>query len=137
MFLGQGQAKHVVLGLVPAAHDIKTKPSAGHLVDGGELLGGDQRMAERRVRLSLLMSEIISENQVQVDATRVSEKVDELCQPYPNADEMRNLYMQNQQLLSQIQNMVLEEQVTDFLESHAKVGTKKLKFKELMELQAG
>jgi len=90
-------------------------------------------MAERRVRLSLLMSEIISQEQVQVDATRISEKVDELCKPYPNADEMRNLYMQNQQLLSQIQNMVLEEQLMDFLTGKAKLTEKSVGFMELME----
>jgi len=90
-------------------------------------------MAERRVRLSLLMSEIINDNQIQADATRVSEKVDELCKPYPNSAEMRDLYMQNQQLLSQIQNMVLEEQVMDFLTDKATLSEKKFGFIELME----
>ncbi|MDG1462269.1 MAG: trigger factor, partial [Gammaproteobacteria bacterium] len=55
-------------------------------------------MAERRARLSLLMSEVISSEQIQVDDVRVTDKVDELCKSYPNAEEMRNLYLQNQQL---------------------------------------
>ena len=90
-------------------------------------------MAERRVRLSLLMTEVISTEQVQLDEARVQEKVDELCKPYPNADEMRNLYLQNEQLLSQIKNTVIEEQLIDLLISKAKLTEKKVSFMELME----
>jgi len=92
-----------------------------------------KEMAERRVRLSLLMTEVISSEQIQIDDTRVTEKVDELCKPYPNAEEMRNLYLQNQQLLSQIQNAVLEEQLIDFLIGKAKLKEKKMGFIELLE----
>ncbi len=92
-----------------------------------------REMAERRVRLSLLMTEVLSSQQIQLDETRVSDKVDELCKPYPNADEMRNLYLQNQQLLSQIQNTVLEEQLIDFLIDKAALTEKKVGFIELME----
>jgi len=90
-------------------------------------------MAERRVRLSLLMSTVIEQNQIQVDSTRVTDKVDELCKPYPNADEMRDLYLQNQQLLGQIQNMILEEQLVDFLVDQGTVKEKSVGFIELME----
>ena len=90
-------------------------------------------MAERRVRLSLLMTEVLSSQQIVLDDTRVKDKVDELCKPYPNAEEMRNLYLQNQQLLSQIQNAVLEEQLIDFLIGKAALTEKKIGFMELME----
>ncbi len=92
-----------------------------------------QDMAERRARLSLLMTEVISSEQIQIDEVRVTDKVDELCKPYPNAEEMRNLYLQNQQLLSQIQNAVLEEQLIDFLIGKAKLKEKSMGFIELME----
>ena len=59
--------------------------------------------------------------------------MDELCKPYPNADEMRNLYLQNEQLLSQIKNTVIEEQLIDLLISKAKLTEKKVGFMELME----
>ena len=79
------------------------------------------------------MTEVISTEQVQLDEARVQEKVDELCKPYPNADEMRNLYLQNEQLLSQIKNTVIEEQLIDLLISKAKLTEKKVSFMELME----
>ena len=57
-----------------------------------------------------------------------------MCEPYDNPDEIRNIYLQNQQFLGQIQNMVLEEQVVAFLTEQAKLSSKSMTFTELMEL---
>jgi trigger factor len=92
--------------------------------------------AEKRVRLGLLMTEIISANNVEIDRDRVTAKVDEMCAPYDNPEEIRNIYLQNPQFLGQIENMVLEEQVIDWLTEQAKVSSKKMAFTELMELAA-
>jgi trigger factor len=93
-----------------------------------------REMAEKRVRLGLLMSEAIQGNNIELDQARVSAKIDEMCEPYGNPDEIRNIYLQNQQFLGQIQNMVLEEQVVDWLVDQAQVTAKKMAFSELMEL---
>jgi len=90
--------------------------------------------AEKRVRLGLLLQEVIADNKLEVDRDRVMAKVDELVAPYDNPDEIRNMYLQNQQFLGQVENVVLEEQVVEFLQSKAKVSSKKMTFKELMEL---
>ena len=89
--------------------------------------------AEQRVRLSLLLNQLVSENELQVDSERVNEKVDELVAPYENPDEIRNMYMQNPQFRSQIENVVLEEQVVEWIQEQAKVSTKKATFRELMD----
>jgi len=91
--------------------------------------------AEKRVRLGLLMSEAISANKLELDRERVTAKVDEMCEPYDNPEEIRNIYLQNPQFLGQIENMVLEEQVIDWLTAQAKVSQKKMNFTELMESQ--
>jgi len=92
--------------------------------------------AEKRVRLGLLLSEVIKENELELDQDRVTAKVDEMCAPYDNPEEIRNIYLQNPQFLGQIENMVLEEQVIEWLTEQATVGSKKMGFKELMELPA-
>ncbi len=92
--------------------------------------------AERRVRLGLLMSAAIRENDLELDQSRVTAKVDEMCAPYDNPDEIRNIYLQNPQFLGQIESMVLEEQVVEWLTTQAKVSGKTMSFKELMELPA-
>lgn len=90
--------------------------------------------ATKRVRLGLLMSEAIKDNDIELDEARVTGKIDEMCASYENPDEIRNIYLQNQQFLGQIQNMVLEEQVIDWLTEQAKVSAKKMVFSDLMEL---
>ncbi|MBS93629.1 MAG: trigger factor [Chromatiales bacterium] len=92
--------------------------------------------AEKRVRLGLLMTEYISSNELELNRDRVTAKVDEMCAPYENPDEIRNIYLQNPQFLGQIENMVLEEQVIEGLAEHAKVSQKKKGFTELMEMPA-
>jgi len=93
--------------------------------------------AEKRVRLGLLMSAVLQENELKVDQGRVTAKVDEICAPYENPEEIKNIYLQNPQFLGQIENMVLEEQVVEWLLEQAKVTSKNMKFKDLMELPAG
>jgi trigger factor len=88
--------------------------------------------AGRRVRLGLLVSAVIDENSLEVDRERVKQKVDEMCAPYDQPEEIRKLYYQNPQLLSQIENLVMEDQVVEWLVSRATVSEKVTSFKELM-----
>lgn len=88
--------------------------------------------AERRVRLGLLVSAVIEENKLEADRDRVKQKVDEICAPYDQPEEIRKLYYQNPQLIAQVENLVMEEQVVDWLVAKAKVKTKVTAFKELM-----
>lgn len=90
--------------------------------------------AEKRVRLGLLLSAVIQENELKSDASRVNAKLEEICQPYDNPDEIKKIYQQNPQLLSQIENMALEEQVVEWLTDQAKVSEKTMSFSDLMEL---
>ncbi len=43
-------AKHLDLRLVPAGHDVEVEAAAGHVVDGGSLLGGHDGMDRRHMR---------------------------------------------------------------------------------------
>lgn len=88
--------------------------------------------AERRVRLGLLVGAVIEENSLVVDRERVKEKVDEICAPYEKPEEIRKIYFQNPQLLSQVENVVMEEQAVDWLVSQAKTETRVQNFSELM-----
>jgi len=92
--------------------------------------------AEKRVRIGLLMSAAIKDNDINLDQALVTAKLEELCAPYEDPDQIKSIYLQNQNLMSQIQNMVLEEQVVDWLISQVQVSAKKMGFQELMELQA-
>ncbi|MGI9354277.1 MAG: trigger factor, partial [Rhizobiaceae bacterium] len=48
--------------------------------------------AERRVRLGLLIAAVVQDNGLEVDRERVKEKVDEICAPYDQPEEIKKLY---------------------------------------------
>ncbi len=88
--------------------------------------------AQRRVRLGLLVSAVIEEKNLVVDREQVKVKVDEICAPYERPEEIRKLYFQNPQLISQVENAVMEGQVVDWLVSQAKLEKKATNFADLM-----
>lgn len=94
--------------------------------------GEFREAAERRVRLGLVVSALLKEQDIQLDQRRVRDRVDQLCAGYEKPDEMRQVYFQNQGLLQQIESAVLEEQVTDWLLEKAEIKEKTVSFKELM-----
>jgi trigger factor len=88
---------------------------------------------EKRVRLSLLVGQLIDDNNIQVDADKLKERVAQLCAGYENAEEMAATYMANPQIMSQIEPMVLEEQAVEWIVENGKKKSKKVGFQEYMK----
>ena len=88
--------------------------------------------AERRVRLGLLVRQLIQDNNLTTDADRVRKRVEEMCASYENADDMVAMYMSNEQVLAQIEPMVLEDQAVDWLVENGVAKSKKVGFQEYM-----
>lgn len=95
-------------------------------------IGNFEKMAEQRVRLSLLVSQLIAEKELKVDEQKVREHVEDMCAGYENAEDMVNLYLGNQQFMQQVQPAVLEQQAFDWLLENGKSTTKKVAFTEYM-----
>lgn len=93
-----------------------------------------EEVAQRRVRLGLIMSALVRETQLEVDATEVNRRLDEICRAYERPEEAKNLYLQNAALMAEVENSVLEEQVMNWLASHGQVTAKAVAFAELMDL---
>lgn len=89
--------------------------------------------AEKRVRLSLLIRQIIDDNNIVVDGVRLKERVEQLCAGYENAEEMVATYLGNPQIMSQIEPMVMEEQAVEWIIKNGKEKQKKISFKEYMK----
>ncbi|MEC9376306.1 MAG: trigger factor [Pseudomonadota bacterium] len=90
--------------------------------------------SEKRVRLGLLLNAAIQENAFQIDQSQINAKLDEICEPYDNPDEIRKIYQQNQQLINQIESVLLEEQVIEWMISQARLSDKAMTYNELMDL---
>jgi trigger factor len=88
--------------------------------------------AEKRVRLGLLIRQLITDQDIQLDEKRVREHVEEMCAGYENADEMVNMYMSTPQVRQQVEPIVLEQLAFDWLLEHGKVKSKKVSFKDFM-----
>ena len=89
-------------------------------------------MAEKRVQLSLLIGQLITDQSLTVDADKVRERVEEMCAGYENSEDMVNMYLGNPQVMQQVEPMVLEQQAMDWLLENGKSSTNKVGFTEYM-----
>jgi trigger factor len=88
--------------------------------------------AERRVRLSLLLGAIIMEQSMVANREKVAERIDSLVSNYDKPDEVKKIYYQNAGLLGQVEDMVLEEQVIEWLTEKATVTQNPTSFQALI-----
>ncbi len=88
--------------------------------------------AERRVKLGLVLAEVVREHNVQVDPVRVQQQIETMAASYENPSEVLEWYNQNPQYLEGIQNLVMEEQVVDLVMKNAAVSEAEMGFEELM-----
>jgi trigger factor len=91
-----------------------------------------RQAAERRVRLGLIIGAVIRDQQFVPDREKVRERIEQLSSGYDKPDEIRKLYYQTAQLLSQVENSVLEEQVIDWLAGKASATPKPTTFRGLV-----
>ena len=90
-----------------------------------------EQPARRRVALGLLMSEVVRSAGIKVSRETVQEKLNELAASYSNPDEVRRAYLQNAEMMRQIESQVLEQQAIDWVLGQAKVTEKPSTFSEL------
>lgn len=93
--------------------------------------------ARKRVTTGLIFAELIRQRDIKVDPARVRAKVEEMAAIYNDPQEVVNHYLSNKQLLAGIENMVLEDQVIDFVLGSAKVEDKKAGYQDVIKREAG
>ena len=91
-----------------------------------------QEQAERRVRLGLVVAELVRANQLHAKGEQISGHIEELALSYEKPDEVRRWYFGDRARLSEVEAVVVESNVTDFVLSKAKVSDKQVPFDELM-----
>ncbi len=87
--------------------------------------------ARRRVMLGLLIGELVRREGIKADRQSMITRLDEMAAAYPNADEVRRAYLQNQDAMRQIETGVLEDQVVDWVLARARVTDQPISFAEL------
>lgn len=86
--------------------------------------------AERRVRLGLLLAEMIRQFELKADADKVRETIEELASTYQDPEEVINWYYGNQDQLAAIESRVLEDSMVERLLQEAEVAEEPCSYQE-------
>ncbi|HAT41447.1 MAG TPA: trigger factor [Rheinheimera sp.] len=88
--------------------------------------------AKDRVKVGLLLGEVIKSNSLQVDDARVQALIETIASAYEDPAEVVAYYNSNKELLQGMRNVALEEQAIDAVLAKAKVTEQAAKFDEIM-----
>jgi trigger factor len=88
--------------------------------------------AEKRVRLGLIVGEIVKVHGLQAKPDQLRARIEEFAQSYENPGEVIRWYFSDRDRLAEVEAVVVEQNVVDWTLSKAQVTDKALAFDELM-----
>ena len=91
--------------------------------------------AERRVRLGLVVAELVRSNALQATPDQIKAHIDELAASYEKPADVVRWYYGDNQRMAEVEAIVIESNVTDFVLGKVKVTEKLISFDELMGQQ--
>jgi len=89
--------------------------------------------AERRAALGVIVSEVVKSEELSPDEQQVRERVDELASTYEQPQEVVDYYYSKPELLSSVEAVVLEDQVTELVLSKAEVKDQHLSYEDAIK----
>jgi len=95
-----------------------------------------EQSARQRVLIGLLVGEVARENKLTLDINRLSEHLRLIASTYEEPDQVIEMYRNDANLMAGLQNLVMEEQVIDWIAERAQHTEKALTFQEAIAPQA-
>ena len=95
-----------------------------------------REQAERRVRLGLIVAELVKEHELHAKPEQIRAHVENLASSYEDPQEVVRWYYGDPQRLSQVESIVIENNVADHVFSQARTSDRALGFDELMQAPA-
>jgi trigger factor len=92
-----------------------------------------QPQAEKRVRLGLVVAELVRANNLQAKPAQLQAHIEEMAQSYEKPSEVVRWYLGDRQRMAEVEAVVIENNVAEFVLSKAKVADKVVPFDELMQ----
>jgi trigger factor len=117
----QSEARNMAAGSVPKGQ----QPSP-------ELIAAATPMARKRVIAGLLMGEIARKQEIKIDRKRVAEQLAAIASTYEEPEKVVELYNADPQMMSGLQNRVMEDQVAEWVAEHANTTQQDLSFDDVM-----
>ncbi|GFZ99521.1 trigger factor [Dyella caseinilytica] len=117
----QSEARNLAAGSVPRGQ----QPPP-------QLIDSAMPTARMRVIAGLLMGEIARKQELKLDRTRLAEQLAAIASTYEEPEKVIELYNGDPQLMSGLQNRVMEDQVAEWVAEHANSTVQNLSFDEVM-----
>lgn len=151
----EGKVKQQVMDALAAAHESLEVPralvareidtmrnqmfqqfggAAGKDMDLKSMLPDEmfEENAGKRVKLGLVLAELVSKLELKVDADKVRAAVEEMASTYEDPEEVINWYYSNQEQLSAVESKVLEDQMVEKLLANAHIVEKQCSYQEAL-----
>ena len=88
--------------------------------------------AEKRVRLGLVVGELVRTHQLQAKPEQLQAHIEEISQSYEKPAEVMRWYLTDRNRMAEVEAIVVENNVAEFVLARAKVSEKAVPFDELM-----
>jgi trigger factor len=88
--------------------------------------------AEKRVRMGLVVADLVRANELHATPDQIKAHIEELASSYEKPADVVRWYYSDMSRLGEVEAIVIENNVTDFILSKAKVTAKAVSFDELM-----
>jgi trigger factor len=88
--------------------------------------------AEKRVRLGLVVADLVRANNLQAKPEQLKAHIEELAASYEKPADVVKWYLSDNRRMAEVEGVVIENNVTDYVLSKAKVVEKTVSFDELM-----
>ncbi len=117
----QSEARNMAAGSVPQGQ----QPPQ-------QLIDAALPIARKRVIAGLLMGEIARKQEIKIDRKRLAEQLAAIASTYEEPEKVIELYNGDPQLMSGLQNRVMEDQVAEWVAEHARTTQQDLSFDDVM-----
>ncbi len=91
-----------------------------------------QPQAERRVRLGLVVAELVRANKLQAKPEQLQAHIEEMSQSYEKPADVMRWYLSDRQRMAEVEAVVIENNVTGHVFGLVKINDKAVPFDELM-----
>ncbi|MGI8739534.1 MAG: trigger factor [Gammaproteobacteria bacterium] len=88
--------------------------------------------ARRRVKLGLVVGEIVRRHELKPDREKVQAALQALASSYDEPQQVIDYYRRNRSAMANVEAMVMEEQIVDWVVARARITPEKMTFNELV-----
>jgi len=94
-----------------------------------------KEQAEKSVKLGVLVSKVLADAKLEVDPARVETYIEDMASSYEDPTEVIEYFKNDKQQRAQIEAVVLEDQVVDYILAAAQVSDTEVSYEDLLKEQ--